>query len=126
MDFGNKKIFARNLQYYMRLSEKTRADISRDLRIPYTTVNDWYYERKYPRIDAIERLAAYFHVLKSDLIEDKTDKTDPVINDIILYAGGRTPGDAISLYLEAVRTTLKQMHEQEKRLMAYEEKIQNL
>ena len=69
-DLGNKEIFSKNLKYYMELNNKDRNDICRDLRLPYTTFAEWYNGNIYPRIDKIEMLANYFHIKKSDLIEN--------------------------------------------------------
>ena len=41
-DLGNKEIFAKNLQYYMKINNKDRIDVARDLDLPYTTVVSWY------------------------------------------------------------------------------------
>lgn len=73
-DLGNKKIFAKNLKYYMEYYGKDRNSICGDLNIPYTTFTDWYNAVTYPRIDKIELLANYFNIQKSDLIEDKYKK----------------------------------------------------
>lgn len=70
-DLGNKEIFAKNLKYYMDYYNKDRNKICEELNIPYTTFADWYNAVTYPRIDKIELLANYFHVKKSDLIENK-------------------------------------------------------
>ena len=70
-DLGNKEIFAKNLKYYMELNNKDRNDIARDLDLPYTTVTSWCNAEFYPRIDKIEKLAIYFGIEKSDLIENK-------------------------------------------------------
>ena len=40
-----------------------------------STFNAWVKAKKYPRIDKIERLANYFGILKSDLIEEKSKVT---------------------------------------------------
>jgi len=69
-NFGNKKTMAKNLQRLMNESEKTRMDVCKDLGIKYTTFTDWIKAKTYPRIDRIELLAQYFHVSKSDLIEE--------------------------------------------------------
>lgn len=66
----NKKIFANNLKKYMRESGKTRLDICNALEIPYMTLSYWVNAKSYPRIDKIEKLANYFGIKKSDLIED--------------------------------------------------------
>ena len=70
----NKNIFATNLKRYMALNEKSRKDISEALGISYYTVTDWVKGKKYPRMDKVEMLADYFGILKSDLIEEKTEE----------------------------------------------------
>ena len=70
----NKNIFATNLKRYMALNEKSRKDVSEALGISYYTVTDWVKGKKYPRMDKVEMLADYFGILKSDLIEEKTEE----------------------------------------------------
>lgn len=72
-NLGNKEIFAKNLNYYMKLNQKDRNDISRDLELPYTTVTSWCNGEFYPRIEKIQLLANYFGIQKSDLVEEKKD-----------------------------------------------------
>lgn len=74
-DLGNKEIFAKNLKYYMELNNKDRNDIARDLDLPYTTITSWCNAEFYPRIDKIEKLAIYFGIEKSDLIEEKKENS---------------------------------------------------
>ena len=69
---GNKKVFAKNLNRYMQLNNKSRNDICEALGFKYSTVSEWATGKKYPRMDKVEMLANYFGVLKSDLIEDKS------------------------------------------------------
>lgn len=69
---GNKSIMARNIQYYMDLTGKTRNDMCGALGVKYTTFTDWVKGKTYPRIDSIEKMANYFGVEKSDLIEPRT------------------------------------------------------
>lgn len=70
-DLGNKDIFAENLKYYIEKSGKDRGELAEIWGFPYSTVTEWINAKKYPRIDRIEIMANYFHILKSDLIEDK-------------------------------------------------------
>ena len=70
-DLENKKIFSKNLKYYMDYYGKDRNKICDDLNIPYTTFTDWCNATTYPRIDKIELLANYFNIKKADLIENK-------------------------------------------------------
>ena len=73
MSIGNKDVFARNLKKHRDRSGKDRRQIASDLGFPYSTLTEWINGKKYPRIDRIERLAEYFGVSKSDLIEDFED-----------------------------------------------------
>jgi repressor LexA len=70
----NKNIFATNLKRYMALKDKSRNDLANDLGISYYTVTDWVKGKKFPRMDKVEMLANYFGILKSDLIEEKTEE----------------------------------------------------
>ena len=87
---GNKEILSKNLKYYIALSGKDRRELAEIWGFPYSTVTEWINGRKYPRIDRIEVMADYFGILKSDLIEDKTEehremqKKNDVLSDIIL------------------------------------------
>lgn len=67
---NNKDIFANNLKKQMELKGVSRNDICKALEISYFTVSDWVNGKKYPRMDKIEKLAEYFGIPKSDLIEE--------------------------------------------------------
>ena len=66
-----KKIFAKNLNYYMKLSGKNTADLAADLSFPFSTVSDWVHAKKYPRMDKVQTIADYFGILKSHLTEEE-------------------------------------------------------
>ena len=70
MSLGNKEVLAKNLKKYILKSGKDRTTIAEDIGCPYSTLNEWVNGKKYPRINNIEKLASYFNVSKSDLIED--------------------------------------------------------
>ena len=70
----NKNIFASNLKRYMNLNNKSRKDVCEALGFSYFTFSDWVNGKKYPRMDKVEMLANYFGILKSDLIEEKTEE----------------------------------------------------
>ena len=70
MAIGNNDVFAKNLKKYIAKSGKDRTEVANDLGLAYSTLTDWINGKKYPRINNIERLADYFKVSKSDLIED--------------------------------------------------------
>lgn len=86
----NKHIFARNLQRYMDMHQKTRREVAEAIGVSYYTFTDWVKGKKYPRMDKVEKLAAYFGILKSDLIEEKTEehrqmqKKNDTLSDIVI------------------------------------------
>lgn len=89
-NIGNKETMSKNLKYYISKSGKDRRELAEIWGFPYSTVTEWINGRKYPRIDRIEVMADYFGILKSDLIEEKTEqhrdmqKKNDVLSDIIL------------------------------------------
>ena len=74
----------------MKAHGKSRTDICNDLGFSYFTVSDWVNGKKYPRMDKIEKLAKYFGILISDLIEEKSEehremqKNNSTITDAVL------------------------------------------
>lgn len=74
----NRAIFSANLKRYMELNQKSRKEICDALGFNYYTFSDWVNGKKYPRMDKIERLASYFSIQKSDLIEDKNNNAPSV------------------------------------------------
>ena len=71
---GNKQVFSENLKYYIEKSGKDRKELAEIWGFPYSTVTEWINAKKYPRIDRIEIMADYFGILKSDLIEVRTQE----------------------------------------------------
>ena len=62
-----REIFVRNLRYLMDARGISQADICRELGMSSTTVSDWCTGKKYPRVDAMQRLADLLGVLFSTL-----------------------------------------------------------
>lgn len=67
----NKIVFAKNLKKQMESKGISRNDICTALDISYFTVSDWVNGKKYPRMDKVEKLAEFFGIPKSDLIEER-------------------------------------------------------
>lgn len=86
MILGNKEILAKNINKFIAVSGKDRTEIAKALGIPYSTLTDWVNGNKYPRINNIEKMAIYFGVSKSDLIEDfrAKQKDNDAMADIIV------------------------------------------
>lgn len=67
----DKRIFAKNLNYYMNKSNTYPADLCSLLNVGKSTVSSWVNAQKMPRMDKIETLAKFFGIKKSYLIEDR-------------------------------------------------------
>ena len=68
----SKDVFAKNLRYYMEKSGKNQKEMAAIIGVSAPTFNEWLKGKKFPRIDKVEKIAQYFGILKSDLIEEKT------------------------------------------------------
>lgn len=86
----NNMIFAKNLERYIERSGKTKKDIAEIVGVAPSTFNEWTKGKKYPRMDKVEKLANYFGILKSDLIEEKSEehremqKKNDALSDIVI------------------------------------------
>lgn len=74
MAIWSKEVFAKNLRFYMERKGKTQKELAEIVGVSAPTINEWIKAKKYPRIDKIDILADYFGILKSDLIEEKTEQ----------------------------------------------------
>lgn len=75
IDSEIKKTFSKNFNRLLTLHGKSQKDITDDLGYHRATVSEWARGAKYPRMDKVERLAEYFGVQISDLIEDKASNS---------------------------------------------------
>lgn len=64
-----RKIFMANLLKYMAETHINQADIASALGVSKTAVSDWTHGRKYPRVDAMQKLADLFGVPMSCLTQ---------------------------------------------------------
>lgn len=71
---GNKEIMAKNIQYYMNKNDIPAVEICRKLGIKQNTFSNWVNGKIYPRIDKIEKMANFFGVPKSALVEEDGPK----------------------------------------------------
>ena len=67
MSDNAREIFVRNLRYLMEAKGITQADICRELEVSSATASDWCNGKKFPRIDALQKLADLLGVLYSTL-----------------------------------------------------------
>lgn len=82
-DEEQKRIFAKNLNYYISINNKQQNEIAKDLNINASTLNMWCKGNSFPGLGKIQKLADYFGIGKSDLIDEKLD-SDPKFDARIL------------------------------------------
>lgn len=70
-DDEQKKIFSKNLSYYVSLSGKQQKEIADELNYNQKTFNGWCTGLSMPKAGKIQTLADYFHINKSDLTDEK-------------------------------------------------------
>lgn len=79
-DDVQKKIFTKNLNSYIEQRGKTQLEIAKSIGVSPQTFNTWCKGIAIPRMGKVQALADYFHINKSDLIEEKKqDDETPAI-----------------------------------------------
>lgn len=73
-----KIIFSKNLNSYIEASGKTQLEISKSIGVSPQTFNTWCKGVAIPRMGKVQALADYFHINKSDLIEDNSEKPQTI------------------------------------------------
>lgn len=71
-DEEQKRIFSTNLNRYVNKSQKTQKEIADAIEVSPQTFNTWCQGIAIPRMGKVQRLADYFSIGKSDLIDDKS------------------------------------------------------
>ena len=107
---GNKETFSQNLVYYLNISGREQKEVAEEIGVATSTFNDWVKGKKYPRIDKIEKLANYFKIKKSDLIEDKKSSSDDELTEgekMLLDLFRQVPVEQQQLVLQMISVALK-------------------
>ncbi len=76
LDDKYKKIFSKNLNYYMNLKGKTQTDIINDLDINKSAISSWCNGTRLPRMNKVELLANYLNISVSDLIGNNNENNN--------------------------------------------------
>lgn len=99
-DDEQKKIFSKNLNHYVYISGKQQKEIADLLQFNPKTFNGWCTGLSMPTMGKVQKIADYFGIGKSDLLEDKSTllekerKKGVVINVLGRVAAG-LPIDAV-------------------------------
>lgn len=93
----NKEIFCINLNFYMNEYGKSRRDVAEAIGVSYFTFTDWVKGKTYPRMDKVEKLAKYFNIKISDLIEKRSIESKPV-EMALMHADMLRDEDMVEIY----------------------------
>lgn len=69
-------LFAKNLNHYLQLNDKTQLDLANHLGVSTSAVSAWCRGAKIPRMDKVDAMCKYFGIRRSDLMEDKNSKSN--------------------------------------------------
>ena len=107
-NLGNKEIFSRNLNRYLRLSGKTQKEVARAVDISTGTFCDWTKGRAYPRMDKVQALAEYFGIRMSDLVENVNIDKETISNQEqeIFDLFHKVPEEKRELVLSMIRAAI--------------------
>jgi repressor LexA len=67
---GDASVFSKNLLRCIERSDKTQRELARAVGVSPSTICDWTRGRAYPRMDKLQKLADYFGISKSELVEE--------------------------------------------------------
>lgn len=109
------QIFARNLNYYISLTDKNQKEIAQAMGFYPTTFNTWCKGKALPSLGRIQRIADYFGIEKSDLLVNPENKpltpgtydlavelsNSPVLLELVKASIGKSP-EIIKKYAELI------------------------
>ena len=70
-DEEQKRIFSKNLNNYLAMSDKTQKEVAEAIGVSPQTFNTWCQGIALPRMGKVQLLADYFKIGKTDLIDEK-------------------------------------------------------
>lgn len=84
VDGEQKKVFARNLNRYISLNQKTQKEVAEAIGENPPTLNMWCSGKSFPSLGKIQKLADYFRIGKSDLTDEKESDDNMEFTDTII------------------------------------------
>lgn len=77
-------IFTKNLKSYMEKFDKNQKEMAEIVGVSAPTFHDWLKGKKMPRMNNVQKLADYFGIALSDLIEEKVTPEMEKNSDIMV------------------------------------------
>lgn len=66
-----REVFKENLQYFLRINGFSQADMARKMKVSTASTAKWYNGEAIPRLEKIKKLADWFGIQPSDLLEPR-------------------------------------------------------
>ena len=82
-DDEQRRIFSKNLAYFLSINEMQQKDLAKILDVQPSTVSNWINQTSMPPVSTIQKIADYFKIGKSDLVDEKLED-DPGLDAKIL------------------------------------------
>lgn len=87
------EIICKNLNYYMKLNDTTQTKLAEYIGVSVATVSNWCKGIKTPRMNKVDKICEFFHIQRSDLLEDKEKKDESFSNSQIMTLAAHFEGD---------------------------------
>lgn len=99
-DEEQKRIFSKNLRYYVAQSGKQQKEIADDLKVNQKTFNGWCTGLSMPKAGKVQTISDYFKIGKTDLLDDKSQllgmrKSKGVVINVLGIVAAGIPIEAI-------------------------------
>lgn len=69
------EIVSKNIMKYLEINGKTQTEVAKVIGVSPTTFNSWCTGNAIPRAGALQSLADYFGIQKSDILKDEDEET---------------------------------------------------
>ena len=66
-------IITKKLNYYMDLNSTTQVELAEYMGVSQATISNWQKGIKTPRMSKIDKICEFFHIKRSDLMEDNKE-----------------------------------------------------
>lgn len=117
-DEEQKRIFSKNLRYYLDLNDMQQKELAHVLGIQPSTITNWLKQTAMPQVSTIQKIADYFRIGKTDLVDEKLDSDSDldarIISDVrtvnmikMFYSLSVADREAIEQIITSLYTKIK-------------------
>lgn len=102
-------IICKKINYYMDTNGTTQMELANYMGVSQATISNWQKGIKTPRMSKIDKICEFFHIQRSDLMEDKS--SFPEVNTLAAHFEGEEFSEAemeeIKNFVEFVKNKRK-------------------